>query len=260
MDVFLNAIKCVNCRKVLVSPVSLPCGCSICLAHTHDLTNTTTTTILCYKCEIDHPISQSKNNPTFRPQPALAEIIKLKIDQFDFGQEHTEAQNVCTRLDELLVSIDLILNDPFNFAFEAIECFTNEAHVNVETICHTKNHNKKELKQLNQLIKILDSYKDDCRIYYKSKEYLGASDAFKRDKEKCRGELDTREVTLKKFELNVPEWTKIKIEGEKALKYFEAKLDNFKYDYVLLKRFNWYRNQVENVIEGFQIEPKYKFR
>lgn len=253
MDVFLNAIKCVNCRNVLVSPVSLPCGCSICLAHTHDLKNTTT--ILCYKCEIDHPISHSKNNPTFRPQPALAEIIKLKIDQFDFGEEHKEAQNVCTRLDELLVSIDLILKDPFNFAFEAIESFMNVALVNAETC-----QNKKELKQLNNLIKILDSYKGYCRIYYKSKEYLGASDAFNRDKEKCRSGLDTCELTLKKFELNVPEWTKIKIEGEEALKNFEEKLDNFKYDYVLLKRFNWYRNQVENVIEGFQIDPKYVLR
>jgi hypothetical protein len=115
MNKLSNAIKCVNCRQALNSPVLLPCGCSLCKKHTIDVKGP----ITCYSCEIDHPVPP---NGGFPHNKALDDIIDAQICNLDFGKEHQEAKHSCENLDELLSKIEELINDPSNFTYEAIGC------------------------------------------------------------------------------------------------------------------------------------------
>jgi hypothetical protein len=248
MDKISDAIKCVNCRNVLDLPVILPCGCSICKKHTIELKGPT---ILCCSCEIDHPLPQ---NGRFLPNKGLAKIVEAEISALDFGKEHTEAKQSCTRLDEILTDIENVLKDPYNFTYEAIEYLKNEAQLKVEVM---------KLKLDNDLARLLDKldkFPTNCKMNLKSNNYRVKSDEFKRKKEAARCELNKWLVTLNALKLNEPEWKNIKCQSEKAIERFKAELARFNNESLLQKRFDEYRVEIEKQYGYFEINPNFKFK
>jgi hypothetical protein len=224
MNKIFDAIKCVNCRNELDASVTLPCGCSICLKHTHDAKET----ILCCNCEIDHPLTTSYG--PFRPNTALTHIINAQINNIDklFNQELKGAKRSCSRLDELLVDIEHVLNDPFNFIYEAVEYLKHVTQVQVE---------ERKLKIGKDEIAKLDVFKTNCKSNLKSFLYLATSAELKRKKENCRQELDKWMATLNVVKQDEPEWKRIMFESAKVGEMLKTELEKFKRDILLQKRF-----------------------
>lgn len=244
MDELFDAIKCVNCRNVLNSPVILPCGCSICQKHTHDLI--TGSPILCSLCEIEHTLPP---NGYFTPNTYLEQILEAKIGSLNFGQEHIKAKQSCSRLDELLTQIEQILNDPFNFIYEAIEYLKQ---VSLEKFEEDENR--------ALLFAQLDKFKACCKRYLRSRKYLSTANSLEKRKENTRQELEKWEATLNELKINKFRWERIKSECEMIIKSLEIELEKFKIEKLLQKRFEIYRAKIENKYGKFQIDSRFKFR
>jgi hypothetical protein len=249
MDKISDAIKCTNCRNVLDSPVSLPCGCAICQKHTQNLTSSS---IPCCSCEIEHPLPP--NGAAFPPNKPLAKILETQIRGLNLGQEHTDAKQACSRLDELLDEIEHVLADPFNFTYEAIEHLKSVAQLKADEM------KLKVDKDLALLIAKLDEYKTNSKSNLKSNEYLAKSGEFERKKENTRQQLKKFMATLNELTANELEWKRIKEESEKAIKSFENQLNKFKHDSLLQKCYGAHQVEVEKFIGKFEIDPRFKFR
>jgi hypothetical protein len=249
MNEIFDSIKCVNCRNWLDSPVLLPCGCSICHKHT---CNQRGQTILCCSCEIEHQLPP--NGEYFPTNRNLAHILESQISALNFGQAHIEAKESCSRLDELLTEIEHVLNDPFNFIYEAIEHLKYVDQLKVEEMKLNYDEN------LAILISQLDEFKETCKCYLKTSKYLAISADFKRRKEDARQELDKNVAILNELKLNKPEWKKIKNKSEMTIESLETELEKFKVESLLRRRFEMYRGEVEKKIGKFEIHPDFKFR
>lgn len=114
----MEVIKCANCPNVMNSPISLPCDHSICQKHTVGVNGLFT----CNKCGNEH---QMPENGHFSPNEGLAKQIEANIGYLKFSEEHSETLNYCERLETLLDSIDCVINDPYNFTYEAITFLKN---------------------------------------------------------------------------------------------------------------------------------------
>jgi hypothetical protein len=251
MDKISDAIKCVNCRNVLHSPVILPCGCSVCKKHVELRIELNEPTILCCPCEIDHPLPTNGEFPT---NTGLAKIVDAKISALDFGKVHTKAKHLCTRLDEILNDIGNVLKDPFYFTYEAIDYFKNEAQIKVEEM---------KLKLDNDLARLLaklDEFQTNCKVNLNSSKYKAKSARFERKGEACRQELDQWLAVLNELKLNETKWKKIKCDSENAIKRFEDELAKFKRETLLQRRFEDYQDEVEKNFGKFEIDPKFILR
>jgi hypothetical protein len=246
MNKISEAIKCVNCRNVLESPVSLPCGCSICLKHTRDVK----VSILCCSCEIDHPLPSNGNFP---PNKVAIKMLEAQINTLEFGKEQKEAKQSCDRLEKLLNNIDSMLKDPFNFIYEAVEFLKNAAQLKVDEM-------KLKLDEdLALLISQLDDFKIKCKTNLKSFEYLDKSSEFEKAIESGNKELEKWFVTLNELKQNEPEWKRIQSESEMRIKYFQRELKTFKFESLFQKRYNEYRNEVEEKFGKFEIDSNFNF-
>lgn len=155
MEAISNAIKCVNCREVLVSPVVLPCSDSICKKHV------TYQSIICGECGIEHKVPENG----FIDASALAEIIAAQIDQIDLGSLHKQAKKSCESFEELLTQFENLLKDPFHLTHERISGLKNKAQLKGEKL-------KIQIDEwTNTLLDKLDEYESQCKLFISSNEY-----------------------------------------------------------------------------------------
>lgn len=112
MEKISNAIKCVNCKQILSSPVLLPCYHSVC--HNHSISGET---IKCGKCDLVHRIPANRQFP---PNEIAAQMIDAQIAKLDFGKCHHKAKECCTRMNELMQQIEQMIKDPVNFEYERV--------------------------------------------------------------------------------------------------------------------------------------------
>jgi hypothetical protein len=258
MNKILEAIKCVNCRNLLESPVFLPCGCLICLKHTRDVKEPN---LLCCSCEIDHPLPSNGNFP---PNQVAIKILAAKINTLEFGNEHKKAKKSCDQLEELLNTIDCLLKDPFNFAYDAIEHLKNETQLKVDKL---KLKFDDEFAFLipaldddhTLLITQLDDYKTSCKVNLKSSEYLVKSSEFEKAKEEARNELEKWLSTLNELNQNENNWREIKSESEKRIEHFRFELAKFKAESLLQKQYEEYEDEIGRKFGKIRVDLNYKF-
>jgi hypothetical protein len=243
MNMISNAIKCVVCKHVLTSPVILPCGDSICKKHTIDAKGP----LLCGKCDLEHPIP---SNGGFPPNNGLAEIIAAQIGNLDFGKEHRQAKHLCQHFDDLLTKIEEILQDPYNFTYEAIGCLKNAVQLKGEEM------KLKIDEQMSTLISKLEKYSEECKENLSSSDYLTKLEKIREDKEDARSNLEKWMATLNELKINEKEWARIDSESEQAIQRFEADLDLFKRD-LLLQRFGKFRDEIQEQFDEFEIDPSF---
>lgn len=241
-----NAIKCVNCRELLETPVILPCSHSVCKKHT----TIEAASICCLKCGEEHV--QPTNGNGFLLNEALAEIIEAQLGSLEFGTEHyNHAKQSCQDLDDLLTKIERLLHDPFNFTYEAIEFFKNVVQLKGEEA-------KLRIdEEMTRLIDSLNKYKSECKDNLETREYLREMGRFESEIEASRQNLEMWLCKLDEF--NEEGWKKIKRESEKAIRMFETNLAQFKIDLLLQKRFWEYRAEIEQAFGKFELETEYNF-
>jgi hypothetical protein len=244
MNKISGAIKCVNCQHILESPVVLPCGHSICKKHSTDVKGP----IICITCEIDHEIPK---NGSFPPNLGLAKMIESEISKLDFGIEYKDAKGSCEKLDDLLNKIEETLNDPYNFTHEAIEYLKNVVQQKGEEM-------KLEIdEKMNRCFVKLDEYKANCKTSFKTSEYLKEAERFVQVRESSRKQLNDWLASLDKIKLNESEWKRIKGECEKKIVSIQSELERFKVEILLQKRYEEFRDEIENYFGKFEIDPAF---
>jgi hypothetical protein len=235
-----SAINCVNCREVLVSPVFLPCGCSICEKHTINVDRP----IHCCSCKIDHLLP---TNGKFPPNKALSSILVTQIGTKNFGQKLADAKKSCSQLEELLASIEDILTDPYNFTYDVIRGLMDVVQSKGDDI-------KLEIdNQIDRILSKLEEYHEKCKINLNSNDYLARSNEIRVQKEDARKLLAEWENILKDTKVDQKEWVRIENESKNAIEWFECSLELFKGD-LLFKKLHIFRHEIMEYFENFKIE------
>jgi hypothetical protein len=248
MNMLSNAIKCVNCKNVLDSPVLLPCSHSICKKHVTD--GNKGAAIFCNKCGLEHSIPQNG----FPIQEALAEIIQSQIGNINFGKDHQEANDACTKFDECLNKFEQLLKDPLNFTHEVILSLKDVVQLRGEEA-----KLKIDLK-MNYFFDKLEEYEKDCEKALKMSEYVVKSETINLEIEAFRKELEKWQEHLDKFNFYKQEWDKIKSESENAVKQLKSQQGQFEIDLLLQERFDQFRDDIAQEFGEFEINiPEISF-
>jgi hypothetical protein len=71
--------------------------------------------VLCHTCGVERPIPA---NGGFTPRNGLSLMINAQIASLNCGKEHKES---CQNFEELISKIDNLINDPYNYTYEAID-------------------------------------------------------------------------------------------------------------------------------------------
>jgi hypothetical protein len=295
MNSISASLKCVNCRKLMVSPVFLPCGCSICHRHTIDVNGGH---VICCACEIEHPM------PTNGHQFPLNKDLDKKIKtQFARNQNpnYIEAMKMCERFDEILTNIELILNDPFNFAYETInnlenfvqlkgeemisnidekiitlkdELLDKNDEVNDDLVAKSEiirvdgeKENLKIEKKMNLAFEKLNEYKKDCKKIFKKIEFVYKLREIEVKKVEARKDLTKWLVKINKFKVYLiqwlVDWQKVKMEIKNAIEISEIELTRLKSIVLLVDndrdRFTRLQMELWKHIGPFQIDPQFRF-
>jgi hypothetical protein len=250
----LDAIKCVNCQKLVETPVILPCTHSICEKHSNikpndnnddEDENLKNQTIFCNACGVEHSIPLKG----FTHNAALAQIVNARIDKIDLGEEHTSAKRMCEKLDDLITKCQQIVRDPTNFTYEAIYFLKNEALIKGETmkllLTTTRSIADVDAK-IDRIMVLLDEFKEECKKSVHTRAFEVMWEDFGAEVEKARGDLGKWMAILNTVKLDsVREWTRIQRESKKMVGVLEYRFGVFKYKLLLEKRFAQIRGQVE---------------
>lgn len=249
----LDAIKCVNCQKLLETPVILPCTHSICEKHSlklnsdddDDEDNLKNQTIFCNACGVEHSIPLKG----FTHNAALAQIVNARIDKIDLGEEHTNAKRMCEKLDDLITKCQQIVRDPTNFTYEAIYFLKNESLIKGETmklLLTTTSSIADVDTKVDRVMDLLDEFKEECKKSVHTRAFEVMWEDFEAEVEKARGDLEKWMAILNTVKLDSErEWNRIKRESKKMVDVLEYRLGEFKYKLLLEKRFAQIRGQVE---------------
>lgn len=157
----------------------------------------------------------------------------------------------CERFDDLLTRIEQMLNDPYNFTYEAITFLKNVVQLNGETM-------KLEIDaKMNRMINKLDEYKNESKMSLNQNEYLMKSANIREEIDESRKILDKWLSELKEVKLDENEiLSRVKNESEQAIERFEIKLDLFKSE-LLLSKFRNFRREIKDTFGYFECDPMF---
>ena len=216
MDTVLNALKCANCREILSQPVTLPCGHSICKSHTE----VDQQQVICSKCGIQH------SNTGFVFSEALSELITIKLNKFDYGNQHKESVKSCEELRKQIDKNDLILYDSEYFIHDFIDLLKNKVHLKSEQLklcIDQKTH---------ELIDELDEFERRCKERLKqssqqNEEFEALKKEFRAQNEEAKTRLTNWTKVLNELKVDEAKWKEIKVECDKTKEDLCAKIKQF---------------------------------
>jgi hypothetical protein len=118
METIEEAIKCAECKRVLESPVLLPCSDSICKKHVKEGASE----FHCLACDIIHPVPSAG----FPVNKALALMLKRKIQNSRFSPEYNRALESIKDLENKVDEAKLFQRDPHFFINKVISELKSE--------------------------------------------------------------------------------------------------------------------------------------
>lgn len=238
-----NAIKCVNCKCVLQTPVLLPCSHSICKKHT---TDSSKGVIFCNKCGLEHSIPRlsSTNTEGFPLNEALAEIIESRILDPYFSKERRQTNESCEKLDEALTILEQMLKDPLYFTHEVIASLKDVIQLKGEEV------KLKIDKKMANLLDKLEKCDQDCKNALKSSEYVRNLAKIEQENVAILGKWLK---TLDEINFNEFDGKRIKSESERVIESLESKLLQIKLDLLHLTQFDKFKADIEEEFGAFEI-------
>lgn len=159
MNVLKEAITCCDCKKILETPVFVPCGKSVCIRH---LKNLPDNRYDCKSCGQQH----KANRENMFVNTALENLIKANLDKFDFGEEYLKAFDYCKQLRHLTDQLDELRKDPAYFIDDTIAKLKNQAEILREEWKLTID------AETNQLIGELNEYERICKCNLETNEFV----------------------------------------------------------------------------------------
>ena len=184
MNKILSAIKCAHCHKTLETPVLLPCSDSICKKHI----DSNKLSISCEKCGENYAIPENG----FPFNKGLAQIIEAEISNLDFGKIHSQAKEACKTFEDVLIEVEVLLKDPYNYTHDVISDLKNTVQLKGEEL------KQKIDQEMINLLNALDQYEKECKAFLSSDEYKDKTDKINDEIKIVQSELDSWKEYLNK--------------------------------------------------------------
>lgn len=158
MDKITNALKCVNCRSILVSPVFLPCHHSVCKHHA--LTGSKSP-IKCGECGRNHEIPTNG----FEDNKPLADIISTQVHSIHLGEAHENAKKDYVSYQSLISRVNDHLADLSLETYEKINEMKNEVLLKREELKQEiDQESEKLIVKLDDYLEIFRNHLNDERV------------------------------------------------------------------------------------------------
>ena len=194
IDQVKNLFDCEQCNQLLVEPVTLPCGYSVCKRHLDELLENTPKDMNkfdCQLCEEKHYIPENGFFVNKRIQNGLnIKLNSLKLNSvYDkFKREITDAKNNIQKLENLQ-------KYPENYIFEYFEELKRQVDLRREEL-------KLKLDNCSdEIIQSIEITKEDCiKLSKETKRYSTEIQQSNEKLTKLIDRFDTFDIDEKKFE------------------------------------------------------------
>ena len=194
VDQIKNLFDCELCNQLLVDPVALPCGYSVCKRHLDALLKNTPKQINEFECELckkKHYIPEDG----FAINKRIQNALNIKLSTLKLNPVYEECK---TEINEAKNNIQLIENldkDPENFIYEYFLELKRQVDLRREKL-------KLELDNYSdEIIQSIDSTKDNCiKLSTESKRLNTEIENSKNELTELIDDFDTFEIDNEKFE------------------------------------------------------------
>jgi len=178
-----DLFNCKVCKGVLEDPIFLPCGETVCKAHTDEIIKGN-----CMVCSGAHQVTHDGFPENKFAKNLLKNKISLNFSQFD------EYNKIIKDLSNNLKEIYLIRNDPVNYIAEYFGELTRQVDLRRETLIEDIN------KYSDELIQKIEKLKQACEL--KSKNAMKTSENMISQK-KSKEMSDLMGPVLKQFKFEL---------------------------------------------------------
>lgn len=152
METIKKSVKCDLCKNLVVQPVILPCGHSLCKRHEEEIRSNTERGI-CMTCY--EPFSVPTSGLT--PIKSLENLLEKKIHLIDLGKDYKKAETrfqsfkeLCKELYQKHTSANDIIHDTIDKIRQRIEKSKRDYHIKVE-------------EEAALLLDLVNDYEQECR-------------------------------------------------------------------------------------------------
>jgi hypothetical protein len=188
MEFVQNKLACSHCVKILQSPITLPCGETICKHHVNELEKK----YHCDSCGENHPIPKKG----FQVNKIVEDMLQSKISSLHFGEEYQSAADALNSLEDLLKNCHLLRQDLNSEIDEVINDLKGNIDLKREQL-------KLEIdKEADKLIRQVDDYKNECKKKVKKFNFKQLDKKVKRieaEVEKSKNELSVLVIDKQKW-------------------------------------------------------------
>jgi hypothetical protein len=193
MEAIESALKCVECKAILESPVFLPCSDLICKKHVKPDAKE----FHCLHCDIIHPIPDAG----FPHNKGLAIMLEAKVQKVKCIPEYSNAFSSFKLLGKVIDDMSLLQKDPFYLINKKIGELKSETDI-------IRDQFKLKIDQkADSIIKELDVYEQECKRNLDSKETTQKLEKLTANIDAIKSEMEKWQKTLNCFETSAEEWT-----------------------------------------------------
>ena len=179
---------------MLVDPVTLLCGSSVCKRHIDELLESSSkesNTFLCKLCDDEHCIPKKG----FAINKSIQSALDIKLNTLKLNPVYEECKSEINYAKNNIQKIENLEKDPENYSFEYFEELKRQVDLRRE---------KLKLKLDNcseEIIQSIESTKENCiKLSKESKRLSTEIEESKEDLTKLIDRFDTFEIDEKKFE------------------------------------------------------------
>lgn len=188
-------LDCDLCHKILASPVTVPCGNTICKSHVAELLTRRAkqkSSFICELCQDEHSVPDNGFEVNKRMKSALENelnMININVSAFN------ACQRTINEARQALIEIKAMSADFENFFFDHFEKLKNEVDLRRETVL-AKVH-----EYSDNLIQTIEKSRTDCmKVSRKVNQLTEEIQNSSKELDELLKQFDTLNIDEKKFE------------------------------------------------------------
>jgi chromosome segregation ATPase len=241
MEFIKNTLACSYCGKTLQSPVTLPCGITICKHHIIEEEKQ----FDCIECDRIHPIPSEG----FQINKKLDQLLKSELNNLYFGEEYQTAVDALKNLEKSIDSYRLLKQDP---SYELDKVFGN-LKGDIE-------FKREQLKlqidtEAEILVKQVVDYENECKKNIAGLDFKRVDEKV----EKIEDDLKNSKEDLKKLVIDKSKWKVIQASLESHTKALNEEFKIIRTSLFLYKLDIYQREKKLDLYVGNSPNLRYNF-
>ena len=167
IDQVKNLFDCEQCNQLLVVPVTLPCGFSVCKRHLDEQLDSTQKKIRKFECEV---CDEKHNIPDkgFAINKSIQNALNIKLNTLKLNPVYEECKREINDAENNIKNIENLDKDTENYIFKYFEELKRQVDLRREEL-------KLKLDNCSdEIIKSIESTKENCIKLFKETKCLSA--------------------------------------------------------------------------------------